>query len=126
MTDKTDYMRRLSIKADTTDILREGLKNIPGYTRVELGDELRRLMMLPADEDRFVLQAESNGEQIIVSHRRGDTSARTINVRDQDARGLHIPIYADEVVKLHEAIKQVPGISSEVIAANIDLVAPAA
>lgn len=123
MTTNSDDKRSIIISAESEEDLRQKMRKIPGYTRVELDDDLRRTMCLPKGEDRFYLQA-SNGERIVVRHKQGEESADTINIMNQDALDHPVPIHQDEVVKLHHAIKEVDGLSSCVVAAEIDLLPP--
>jgi len=123
MTSNPDDKRSLIIQADTEDGLLRGIGKIPGYTSMPLEEDLRRSMCLPAGEDRFYLKA-SSGERVIVRHSHGEHFAETINVLNQDAGDCPVPIHADEVVKLHHAIKHVEGLCSCVVAAEMDLLPP--
>lgn len=124
MTINPDDKRSLIISSATEAELRRGLERIPGYVVEPLEEELRRSMGLTAGGDeRFYLRS-TEGERIVVRHRAGEATAGTVNVVNQDALGSSVPIHADEVVKLHHAIRNVDGLHSSVLAAEIDLVAP--
>lgn len=117
---KPENMRCVIIYANNENDVIEIINKIPGYKRVEIHDELKRTMRLSSDEERFMIMTPS-GDHIYFTHKRGDNSVRTVNVIKQDASENPIAIKDDEVVKLHNAIKSVDGISSEVIAAEDDL-----
>ena len=123
MTTNPDDKRHAIIYADNEADLLRLIEKIPGYHREELEEDTLRNMMLSAGETRFYLRSE-DGERIIVRHEAGKAEAETVNVMNQDGLDHPVPIHQDEVVKLHNAIKGVDDLFSQVVAAEIDLLPP--
>jgi hypothetical protein len=124
MPDKTDHMRSLNICANSEDALIEKLGKIPGYSREPLEPEAQKLILGHTTDSWFYLVSEDCGERIVVCHKAGDATARTINVVDQDQLD-HPPLFHDdEIVKLRGAIAHVEDLFVQLNLAEVDRTPP--